>query len=122
MNPDMIKAKQVVLQAARVFFRRTGAMYILVALVFFIGMDAPGIHWRAVAAAISRLSPSSFDYLVDVVEAGKPFDRKELDYYLHYFEAANWHMPERPDVNSLLGFCHYYLGDTARAIRYYEKA
>lgn len=122
MNPDMAKAKKVFLEAVRVFFRRTGAVYVLLALVFFTCMDASGIHWKAVASAISRLSPESFDYLVNVVEAGKPFDREELDHYLHYFEAADWHMRERPDVNSLLGFCHYYLGNTDKAMRYYEKA
>lgn len=102
--------------------RRVIVCYALLGILFFIFVDVSAVKWKAVAAALSRLSPESFEYLVDVVEAGKPFERRDLDHYLQYFEVTDHYMPGRPDTNSLLGFCYYSLGDRAKAIRYYEKA
>jgi len=87
--------------------------------VFFL--DYKAARWHAQAGTLSRLQPP-YNYLTKFSDGKAPFDRKQLQAYRLFFTQLLRMLPNRPDGYGMLGFCHYQLGDTDKAITAYQKA
>ena len=73
-------------------------------------------------AALDRLRPESFKYLVDISKDPSLFDEKKLREYVYYYQKVNDYSGGRADAYGMLGLCYYHLKDYKKAIDAYTKA
>jgi len=68
----------------------------------------------------------SFDYLVSFMNnPSKKFDEDKITgyggYFLYYKKVAEF-MPSNANIQGMLGFCYYHLGEYKKSLSYYKKA
>ena len=93
-------------------------------LVYFIFTikNLVGDYEQAKIKALNRIRPISHDNLIAIKHKNKSPDIKDLKLHAYYYQRVTETIPRRADAYGLLGFCHYYLGETEKAVDFYQKA
>lgn len=111
----------IILNVFRYLSGRVVILYVAAFVFTFFFLSHQDAKQHAQLGAISRLQPRYY-YLRGFSDGKVPFDRKELKSYRLFFTQLLEVLPDRPDGYGMLGFCHYHLGDTDKAVAAYTKA
>ncbi len=71
---------------------------------------------------LNNFAPRSYEYVIELMDGNKSFDRWQVEDYEHYYKMLVAYIPNRADAYGMLGFCTYHLRKSQEAIRYYQKA
>lgn len=105
----------------RYWFFRGWLLYALLAGAGLVLVDINKMVKHAGPSTLSRLRPS-YSYISQFADGVVAFNRKSLEDYRLYLENVNRIMGERPDVDALLGYVTFYLGDKKKAEEYWVKS
>ncbi len=107
-------------EVLKIIYKRLFVLYLVVFFLIYFIVDWKKMTAHAKATTLSRLMPT-YDYLVAYIEGQEPFDRVKLEEYEYYYErlldSLQW-----PDIQGMMGFCHYHLGHEKLAIKAYKRA
>lgn len=87
-------------------------------LLFFLQQE----YHTAKLRKLNNFAPSSYDYLLGLMEGQRKLHPARLEEYEHYYKMLMAYLPGRAEAYGMLGFCSYYLGKVQKAIFYYRKA
>lgn len=73
--------------------------------------------------SIERLRDQlAFTDLLKLESGDYAMERSQLEKYLRYFQLVAKEEPSRADAHAMMGYCHFYLGDKAKAAAEYRTA
>lgn len=101
--------------------QRVPVLYLAGFLVFYSMVNYQDVTDKARVASVNRLMPS-IDFLVDFIREEKSLSRSYMKEWVMYYRALREISGPRADVDGMLGFFSYYLGQKDRAIKYFEEA
>jgi tetratricopeptide (TPR) repeat protein len=98
-------------------FLKVGFLYLVLIFSFYRIVDIEAIKWR-----IADELKVPIDYLILFSDNKVPFNEHLFRKHLVYYEQLDSFIPENAEIEGLLAFCCYYLGDVHRSIEYFQKA
>jgi len=101
--------------------KRNFLIYVIIFLSARLVIDFDRVERKVKAKQLNELMPA-FDYLIDFEEQKLAPDKKKFEEFAAYYERVDELMPDHSEINGLLGYSYYYLGEQAKAIERYEKA
>ena len=93
------------------------AIFIAMALSYRFKEDIQGLR----RILLDPISDMSYQPLLTLSSGGK-ISQEVLLKYIRYYHLVDEIIPNRDDVQSMLGFCYYYAGNLKKAIKFYRKA
>lgn len=102
--------------------RRAMCFYLVIFFLIYVVVDYEKVRFGLKVRIIENFMPSSFRYLTSIVKENATERSAELKEYIKFYEKVNQFFPNQVDTLSMLGFCYSKLGDTRRAVFYYNKA
>ena len=106
-------------------FTRSFVLYLVLFAFSFTLIDYGAIKKRIMIRTLNHNIPlDGFSYLIRLGEGQDdvPLDEAALKSYVRYYERVVQYMPHLDDAHGMLGFCYFYLGQPAKALKEYEKA
>ncbi|MCC6759455.1 MAG: tetratricopeptide repeat protein, partial [Candidatus Omnitrophica bacterium] len=64
----------------------------------------------------------AFTDLLKLESGDYSIERSQLEKYLRYFQLVSKDEPSRADAHAMMGYCYFYLGDSAKAAAEYRTA
>jgi len=112
---------QVLKRYFKWFVSRTVTVLVLFFLFSALFVDYDRINRKAKVKFLNDFMPP-VSYFLAFQDQGEEFNEQTFKDLILYYKKVIEFIPNRPDIYSLLGYCHYQLGDKKRSIAYYQKA
>ena len=99
------------------------SLAIIFVFYFSIRWASPDIELKHKLMMLNvRLTTQDFHNLIETSLSAALFNEKKFRTYVSFFELFLNFFPNSAEINGLMGFCQYHLGNKNAAIQFYKKA